>query len=98
MRSVEQYAMPLRNLVSLAAIFLCSSSFALKEYYSISRSIRALGMGGAFYGLSDDESSLFYNPAGLDVYRGSGGSMLSLNAHAANATISALKTLSNLKT
>lgn len=45
-------------------------AYALKEYYSITRSPKALGMGGAFYGLSNDEHALFYNPAGLAFYEG----------------------------
>lgn len=35
-------------------------------------------MGGAYYGLSDDEYALFYNPAGLSLYRGTGQGMLAL--------------------
>ncbi len=50
------------------ALFWGNSASAVKEYYSLSRSIRALGMGGAFYGLSNDENALFYNPAGLAFY------------------------------
>ena len=48
------------------------------EYYSLSRSVRALGMGNAFYSLSDDEGALFYNPAGLSLYRG-GWQVMPLN-------------------
>ncbi|MEW6047331.1 MAG: hypothetical protein AB1609_12755 [Bacillota bacterium] len=33
---------------------------------------RPLGMGGAFVGVADDESALFYNPAGLAFLRRSG--------------------------
>ena len=51
-------------------LLACTPAFALKEYFSISRSIRALGMGNAYCGLSDDEGALFYNPAGLSLYRG----------------------------
>lgn len=34
------------------------------------QSVRSRGMGGAFIGLSDDESATFYNPAGLSQIQG----------------------------
>lgn len=55
---------------ALVASQVPTSAFAVSEYYAISRSVRALGMGGAFYGLSDDDGALFYNPAGLALVRG----------------------------
>jgi len=56
----------------LILLFLigCAPALAVQEYYSISRSTRALGMGGAFHALSDDGHALFYNPAGLARYSG----------------------------
>ncbi len=42
----------------------------MKEYYSLSRTPRAQALGNAFYGLSDDEGAMFYNPAGLSLYTG----------------------------
>lgn len=68
---------------------LSSSAFALKEYYAIGRSLRAMGMGGAFYGLSDDESALFYNPASLSLYPGNAQFMVSLGAQVADNAIQA---------
>lgn len=68
-------------------------AFAVEEYYSITRSIRSLGMGGAFYGLSNDEYALFYNPAGLSLYTGESQGMLRINAQMSPNMISALKTL-----
>ncbi len=62
--------------ILLVLILIASTGYAVPEYYSISKSVRALGMGGAFYGLSDDEYALFYNPAGLNLYRGEGRLML----------------------
>jgi hypothetical protein len=36
-----------------------------KEYPTLYRGVRPLGMGGAFTAVADDENALFYNPAGL---------------------------------
>ena len=44
----------MKKLLLISILALNSQAFALREYYSISRSIRALGMGGAFYGLFND--------------------------------------------
>lgn len=55
---------------AVAALVAPVRALAVAEFYSISRSVRALGMGGAFYGLSDDDGALFYNPAGLALVRG----------------------------
>ncbi|MDP2752998.1 MAG: hypothetical protein Q8P40_01195, partial [Nitrospirota bacterium] len=51
----------------IAAIFVLTSGYSAmaKEYPSLYRGIRPLGMGGAFTAVSDDENALFYNPAGL---------------------------------
>lgn len=81
------------------ALFLAAISaapaFAVKEYYALSRSIRALGMGGTFYGLSDDEAALFYNPAGLSLYPGSAQFMLSFGGQVANSALSSVNTISD---
>ena len=37
--------------------------------------VRAMSMGGAFIGLADDASAIFWNPAGLSQLRGSGLTM-----------------------
>ncbi len=37
----------------------------LASLYELERGIRPVGMGGAFAGLADDESAIYYNPAGL---------------------------------
>ena len=53
------------------AIILCVfiyqgfSNLMADEQLSIKRSVRALGMGNAFIAVANDESALFYNPAGL---------------------------------
>ena len=36
-----------------------------REYPRIMTSVRAMGMGNAFFGVSDDKYAAFYNPAGL---------------------------------
>jgi hypothetical protein len=70
--------MLVRLICIISLLLTASPLWGVNEYYSISRSIRAMGMGGAFYGLSDDQNALFYNPAGLALYRGTGELMLSL--------------------
>lgn len=70
--------------------------FGMKEYYSLSRSIRALGMGGVFYGVSDDEYALFYNPAGVSLFQGKPRGMINLSGQVGNRTFSAYDTTKNL--
>lgn len=41
-----------------------------REMPSIMQSVEAMGMGGAFYGKSDNKYAGFYNPAGLAHYKG----------------------------
>lgn len=83
-----------RYLVLLAAIVASAPAFAAREFYSISRSVRAQGMGGAFYGLSDDEYALFYNPAGLNLARDHRFNILGVTAAFNPDTFSAIKELS----
>jgi hypothetical protein len=53
--------------VLVAGVFLLVSVSGLsaKEYPTLHRGVRPLGMGGAFTAVADDENALFYNPAGL---------------------------------
>ncbi len=78
------------KVLLLFALSLSLPVFASSEFYSLSRSIRALGMGGAFYGLSNDENALFYNPAGLGFYEQGSDLMLSLKAETSTSMLSAL--------
>ena len=55
-------------------------------------------MGGAFYGLSDDEYAHFYNPAGLSLYRTDGQTMLSLNAQLSPTVLQAITTVKDAAT
>lgn len=80
----------------LTVLLVCgftAPAFGLREHYSISKSIRALGMGGAFYGLSNDEYAMFYNPAGLAYYEGGAQAMLSLNAQVSPSVTGAIDTI-----
>ena len=54
--------------ISLFIIVPFSSSYAQNismEYPRVMSSVRAMGMGNAFFGVSDDKWAAFYNPAGL---------------------------------
>ena len=53
--------------ILVVVIFLLVSvpGLSAKEYPTLHRGVRPLGMGGAFTAVADDENALFYNPAGL---------------------------------
>jgi len=85
----------LTSFVLFVTAFCAVPALAVKEYYGLSRSVRALGMGGAFYGLSDDEFALFYNPAGLSLYGGRPQFMFSFGGQVANSSLSAINTISD---
>lgn len=70
--------------------------FAVQEYYDLSRSIRSYGMGGAFFGLSDDEYALFSNPAGLSWRRSGSELMARFNGQMSSDAVSQLKDFSGL--
>lgn len=54
-----------------AGILLLLSLFTVVSISDVcAQSARSRGMGGAFIGLSDDESATFYNPAGLSQIQG----------------------------
>ncbi len=55
-------------LLALIFIFFTNALYAsnyIASYPYILKSTRALGMGNAYYTLSEDQYALFYNPAGL---------------------------------
>ena len=72
----------LKNAVALLAILVISigpvgvwaadintnAGTSAFSFLKINISARAVAMGGAFTGLSDDESSLYYNPAGITSF------------------------------
>jgi len=74
----------------ILAFWFTTPGYALKEYYALSRSVRALGMGGAFYAMSDDARALFYNPAGLSFYTGEDQYMFSTNFQIAQGGVEAI--------
>jgi len=62
--------------VGLVLILLCALPVLAESYIStgsvfeLGVSARAMGLGGAFIGLADDEAAAFYNPAGLPQLSG----------------------------
>jgi hypothetical protein len=57
--------------MAFLAICFVSSLFAItpRDLFSSQSGVRALGMGGAFIALSDDDSAAHWNPAGLSRLR-----------------------------
>ena len=86
---MRQFALTL----ALGMLLVPSSVLGVKEYYGLSRSARSLGMGGAFYGLSDDESALFYNPSSLSLYPGHVQFMVSTTGQLAQSALDARSNL-----
>lgn len=54
----------------IAVLLLFLFLFVISAGELLAQSARSRGMGGAFIGLSDDESATFYNPAGLSQIQG----------------------------
>ena len=52
-------------LVLVMFLLVSVPGVSAKEYPTLYRGVRPLGMGGAFTAVADDENALFYNPAGL---------------------------------
>lgn len=51
-------------------VFMLASLLTLSSNTASAQSVRSRGMGGAFIGLSNDESATIYNPAGLSQIEG----------------------------
>jgi hypothetical protein len=51
--------------IILVVFFLLGSVASAKRLPTIYTGVRALGMGGAFTAVANDENALFYNPAGI---------------------------------
>lgn len=65
--------------LSLILLLFCGFVHA-SETSTLNSSVRALGMGDAFTAVADDDSSLFYNPAGLARVRGLNMKFFSVDA------------------
>ena len=52
-------------------------------------------MGNAYYGLSNDEHALFYNPTGLSFYENGTQAMVSISPTISPSVLSALDVLTN---
>jgi hypothetical protein len=55
------------SFLVLMLLIVFVSGISAKEYPTLHRGVRPLGMGGAFTAVADDENALFYNPAGLSA-------------------------------
>ncbi|NBY19400.1 hypothetical protein EBQ74_03965 [bacterium] len=88
----------MKTQLALILIFILfsNSGFAVKEYYRLSRSVRSMGMGGAFYGLSNDEYALFANPAGLSLRRNGTEVMVDFKGDISSNASSGAKDFTNL--
>lgn len=82
--------------LGFSLIVFCQSVWAVQEFYSLSKSIRSMGMGGAFYGLSNDEYALFSNPAGLSTRTAGTEVMLRVNGTISSNAISGFNDFKNL--
>ena len=59
------------SLILVIALILSLTSGLIANGLSLnSMGTRALGMGGAFVGLADDASAIYWNPAGLSNVEG----------------------------
>jgi hypothetical protein len=85
----------MKNII-FVLLLVSSPLFAVNEFYSLTRSIRSLGMGGAFFGMSDDEYALFSNPAGLSLRQDNTEVKVRLNGQVSNSAISGFKDFTNL--
>ncbi len=55
----------MRHLLWILSLALLAGSSRAEPIGEMGASARAIGMGGAFTAIADDESAVFYNPAGL---------------------------------
>jgi len=85
--------------MSIISIFLLILNIQVTaqaaETSTLNSSVRALGMGDAFTAVANDDSSLFYNPAGLARVRGLNWKVFDLDA--GTSGLSAYSKFKNLK-
>ncbi len=51
-------------------LIFTSLTFAAGFHVNVEQGMKAMGMGGAFVGLADDPTALYYNPAGITQLKG----------------------------
>src|SRR5262249_17907814 len=57
---------PIKQLIVFSTLIFANLAHAEAEYYNdVVPAGRATGMGGAFAGIADDPSGIYYNPGGL---------------------------------
>ena len=67
----------LKSPRAAALMLLITMIFVVSSTEVKAQSARSRAMGGAFIGLSDDESATYYNPAGLSQIQGTEASVQS---------------------
>ena len=61
----------LKKFLLIIVIFLFSSSlFSAGFHVNVEQGMKAMGMGGAFVGLADDPTAIYFNPAGITQLKG----------------------------
>ena len=51
--------------VFLLLLFMCVSGYSAGFHVNVEQGMKAMGAGGAFVGLANDPTALYYNPAGI---------------------------------
>lgn len=70
--------MRLSKSLCLATVIFCGSALADEYHYkNLLVGTKAIGLGGAFTGISDDLSAVFFNPAGLTNTKNSNSASIS---------------------
>ncbi len=54
-----------KSLISIIIILFSSSLFGAGFHVNVEQGMKAMSLGGAFVGLADDPTAIYYNPAGL---------------------------------
>src|SRR5436190_10916871 len=62
-----------RTLLLSALLFVSTPALAQQIFEAVGS--RALGMGGAFVGVADDSTAVYWNPAGLSAGSVGGGTL-----------------------
>lgn len=70
--------------ILFVSAFVFVGDASATEYQRLYSAPRAIAMGGAFVGVADDESALFYNPAGLAGLKNFSWNVLAANLEVSN--------------